>query len=193
MALKGLVFIYPLISISECILLEASPSGQPEDLRTQSWKEAPRPFGLSLHQKLWAFYFKFYFCLHFLLCRRKQGHGCLCGIQMSAPLRGLFLPREVTLRSLWVLGILYLPPSSKAPSPCSARSVWRLKQHVLQSAQGLLHLQMWFVQGSVAWDLWRALRHQTNRPQMLTSEIHLSSESVLIQVALGRTLHFGLN
>lgn len=167
MALKGLVFIYPLIYISECILLEASPSGQSEDLRTQSWKEAPRPFGPSLHQKLWAFYFKFHFCLQFLLCRRKQGHGCLCGIQMSAPLRGLFFPREITPRSLWVLGILYLPPSSKAPSLCSARSVWRFKQHELQSAQGLLHLQMRFVQGSVAWDLWRALRHQTNRPQML--------------------------
>lgn len=149
MALKGLVFIYPLLSISECILLEASPSGQPEDLRTQIWKEALRPFGPSLHLKLWAFYFKFYFYLRFLLYRRQHGHGCLCGIQMSAPLGGLFLPREITLRSLRVLGILYLPPSSKAPAPCSARSVRRLKQHELQSVQGLL-LQMCFVQGSVA-------------------------------------------
>lgn len=146
MVLKGLVFIYPLLSTSEFILLKASPFDQLEDLRTQIWKEAQRPFSPSLHLKLWAFYFKFYFFLQFLLYRRKHGHGCLLGIQMSAPLRGLFLPREVTLRSLWVLGILYLPPSSKAHS---AQSVWRLKQHEFQFVQGLLHHQMWFVQGQL--------------------------------------------
>lgn len=39
--LKGWVSFCTLISVSECILLEASPSHQSEDPRNQNWKEAP--------------------------------------------------------------------------------------------------------------------------------------------------------
>lgn len=64
MTLKPGVFTYTLISISECILLEASSLDQPENHRTQSWKEAPRPFCPNLLAKaLGIFTSEFYFCL----------------------------------------------------------------------------------------------------------------------------------
>lgn len=51
MTRKSGVSTYTLISISECILLEASSPDQPEDHRTQSWKEALRLFCPSLLSK----------------------------------------------------------------------------------------------------------------------------------------------
>lgn len=68
MTLKVGVFTYTSISVSECILLESSSLDQPEDHRTQSWKEAPRPFCPRLLSKAlgispeFSFYLKnFYF------------------------------------------------------------------------------------------------------------------------------------
>lgn len=57
--LKGsLSFFCTLISVSECILLEVSPSHHLEDPRNQNWKEASEGhFAEGLHRRLWAFCF----------------------------------------------------------------------------------------------------------------------------------------
>ena len=58
---------------------------------------------------------------------------------------------------------------SKAASPCCALSACRVRQHELKATPGALHFQVWFLQWSVAVDLCRALRHQANHPQRLSS------------------------
>ena len=80
MTLKAGVSTYTLIPISECILLEASSRDQPEDHRTQSWKEAPRPFCPSLlPEALGISTSEFYFCL--------QNFCCMEGVQAWKPLQ----------------------------------------------------------------------------------------------------------
>lgn len=127
MTLKAGVFNYTLISVSECILLEASPD-QPEDHRTQSWKEALRPYGPSLLSKAWGILFPnstSTFRVSALCKESKCWHPS--GFS-SCPGRCSQLSAECLAFSTYCSG-------SKARSPCSAPCAWGLKQPELKPAQ----------------------------------------------------------
>lgn len=122
------------MSLSECILLEASPPDQPEDHRTPSWKLALSPFCQPSIKSVGHSTSEFYF--------QPQNFHFAEGIQMSASRWGLFLSGEMLSALSRACVFCIRCTSFKAHSPCCSLNVWKPKQHELKSTQTFIQFQI---------------------------------------------------